>query len=226
MKGRRRVWGRWLTRYPVLESLPRSAVPAEVFRPAIPKGVPITADYHVSADQAARMRNVPLNWLGPTWNGLELTPQPRISEQPFRFRSEPSTRTPLLGGHADIMERADAERPRLAERWLEAEYALASAPPSSFMQQGRDLKVISTRRIPLNEWTSPRGSKVSSLTVNGRSARLATMTTGSTSNGAYAQWTLSYLIVDMGDSTVLLQGIDISRRDLERAARGLRRAVP
>lgn len=206
--------------YDVIEWLPRGQVPAGTFELAVPTGVSLEIDRTMTVTEAASFAPVRVWWLGASYEGLDL------AQGTLRYRRRPVSKIrQWVGSFPTPLEMADTGRPDLSDLSVEALYGTAGIRHTrSSADVARSIKVVSLPRVPRERWSFLPGIAVSHVTVGGRDAALGTQTYTYGNNGVVTRWQVGYLVVDMGGSTVVLQGVKVTPAELERAAAALKRA--
>jgi hypothetical protein len=190
---------------------------------SLPEGSRWRVNRRLAASEIPSATVIPARWLGDDFGKLRSTGFLRLLDHGVEYESM------RMPGSASV--RADEARPDLGETYVLAEYT----PDGSLGNMGQKdtpvLKAITFSRVDPREWQADSRADMSSgVTTAGRTEWLTVAGHKALAihRGAVAApdpptspnvgVTIDYLIVDMGDSTVLLQGANTGYRLLEQAA--------
>ena len=232
-KGKTEILATWTSTYLLVDTVPRSRVPSGTFDLLLPPKTSVSADYGITPNTAASMTSPVVWWLGPAYGG-----------QPLRGARLRYKQVPQVRAWTDM---APAETwppyttPGVDVRWVEAGYPVPAfvrvegkqipATSTASLSQFRSfppavpfgITVFSFDPIARSEWKFHPGAAIRTVVVGGRKALLATFTRSQSGIGARETWDMSFLVLDMGKTTVVLQGEGIHPEQLMRAASSLRR---
>lgn len=211
--------------FEVSEALPRDSVPRDTFTLEYPDDIPVITNLTLDLRRAREAEGVKPMWLGREWDGLTLA-----KEIPY---SNYEGEEPLFGirGHRHGLRAEDASaelgdyaRPDFTGPWITLEYGTLKGP---------NVRVSSVPLIEPETWESVmRYGEMT--TLDGRPAMRIHIVYQFRDDG-YASGpadilepapraTLAdyrFLVVNVGPSTVVLQGYGVTDADLERAAGSL-----
>jgi hypothetical protein len=231
-KGKTEILATWTSTYPLVDSVARSRVPSGTFDLALPPKTSVSADYGVTASTAASMTSPVVWWLGPTYGGHTM----RGSR--LRYKQVPQVRAWTDMAPAETWP--PYTTPGVDVHWVEAGYpaptfvrvggkqipATSTASASEFRSFPPavpfGITVFSFNPIARSQWKFHPGAAARTVTASGRKALLATFTRSQSGSGAREIWDMSFLVLDMGQTTVVLQGEGIPPEQLIRAAASLR----
>lgn len=223
----------WVTDYQVVEWLPTDKVPLNAFRISIPEGARVHVNRSASS-VATTSSPAPgdIWWLGSRFDGLRSTGKTRLVKNTTDYQ------VMLEPGSAPVM--ADEGRPRLSDQQVIAEYTPDGKPGNMTRNLTENtLKVITMPHtgsstwekkfaiaasmmpgdshtpdwVMQTEWTRVRGTRALRLHHG------FTFGDGTTTGRIHP--TFDYLVFDLGDSTVMIQGACSKPGQVERAAEAL-----
>jgi hypothetical protein len=199
----------WSARYVVAQIQPRSSVPSGAFDFAFPPGTIPRADYAVTPAQAVSFPSLKPRWLGATFAGYGL------GEGKLRYRSRPPADKDMR--FSPPTARGE-HRPDFGSRWIQAEYGSTVPTSHRARSASRAMTVLSYPKVPREQWPSfDRGTATMTATVmvGGMQVLRATSAQG---------WSdVTYLVLDLEDATVVIEGIGATPAELDSAVRSLRR---
>lgn len=219
IRGKREIAEQWSARYVVVETLPRGSVPSGTFEFEFPSGVVPLADFSVTTTQAVSFPSLKPRWLGASFGGDSL------SDARLRYRSRPPVEFRFVGTFPSPYQLAESRRPDFATRWIQAEYGSRGvSQPGPPQGAPHDLIVLSYPKVPREKWPKfDKWAAVSTATVGGRPAVRATYTQKYGSNGVASSWLVTWVVLDLEDATVVIEGIGATPAELDSAVRSLRR---
>lgn len=205
--GVRMVWREWTTRYEVMEVMSRYELPDSAFQLAIPAGLPHHSDYALTVSQASREHEgIRAYWLGASFGERSLDSD--------RLRYERSEgRLFAMGNPRRIRDLLGMVRPRFGPRSITAQYGA---------DDDWRVQTITFTPVPRGGWRFPQGTQTQELMVQGRPAVLASHRAGLFRGDASESGEVRWLVVELDDATVLLQGWDVSPQEMIAAAEQLR----
>jgi hypothetical protein len=207
-------------------------VPFDAFELPVPDDIQRFVNRHMRIDEAASLRNPVVWWVGENRGSLEMAEEPRLTADTGENWSH---------GHPspDDVESADLARPLVSQATTEA-IVHYQGP------DGADLKISSipwvdlddSKELAESETYWGLGDAIERLEIDGRAAVLqrgyvtwspseisgGRGTPDTTPTGAgTGQQTYFHLIVDMGDSTVIIQGWKMPESEVIAIAKELAR---
>ena len=222
---------RWVTVYHAVESVPPSHFPDSAFRIDIPKGVAVQSNLRVPPDQVASSTPFPVEWLGQQFDALRFTGSFRKTSGAREYELM------VLPDSAPLM--ADDSRPKISPDQVVAEYTPSGAPSNMLKDYtGTSLKVLSMPRTDPSTWEAAFQSAQEQMpgdrddawimrrswtTVASRRALLLhhEYRWGNGTVHGRVVMTTDYLVFQMGDSTVMVQGACTKPGLVERAAEAM-----
>ena len=226
--GSRRLAERGSVVFEVSEALSREAVPAGAFELEYPDNIPIFTRLTLDLERARDAEGVAPIWLGSSYDGLELA-----EKIPYNSTTGPEPSITFDHGppHGLNAEDASAElgdyaRPKLDGPWICFEYGEMGGP---------NIRVSSVPATSPAAWEEGFHDQGAWTTVDGERAYSAMRVYQFAPNGfsmgppdrlehvagsTRAQY--RFLIVTRGESTVVLQGYQVTEDELKQAARKLK----
>jgi hypothetical protein len=219
----------WTTVYTVMETLRADQVPSDAFRLKLPSGTVKRSNTPWPAEKIASAVDFPVTWLSARYKKMRFTGTFRRTE------NMPDSTSHANPENATV--EADQSRPTISPLQVVAEYSPSGKPAAHDKKQTTPgIKVISMPRTDPSGWerafrtaqgnmfgdTSP--AEIAWTTVKGRRAlhlRHEWRWGNGTPKG-HVTMSVEYLVIDLGESTVLIQGAGTSRGQVEKAAGALR----
>lgn len=225
----------WVTRYNTVETLAATKVPRSTFRLDIPEDVAVKSNTLEPPERIAASTPFGVDWLGRHFEGLRFTGS-------FRTTRDTTEYELWVAEIQTAQAMADSARPELSRVQTVAEYT-PDGTQSNLMTStiGPELKVISMPRTDPKTWEAAFSSaedqmpgkhddawimKRTWMRIDGRKAlRLHhRWRWGNGTAHGHIILHIDYLVIDRGDSTVMIQGALAKPGQIERAAKALVRA--